>query len=676
MTVQFPRPAIMEQISQKRHAVIEASAGTGKTYTIEHMVVDLLLRARVPLSEILVLTFTERAAVELRQRIRSKIEEILHLPAEDAKRFRKQPASEWLIDERARQDLSRALFSFDGASIGTIHGFFGRVLTEHAFTGGRLFDGTLEDSRALFGRAFKTTLRRSLARRPSEAANLLALWLEQSQGGIEKLESLLWACHSSRRRILPAFSFAAMQRAIDSSPVFTIDLASEADQFKAALKGAKIHGNTVNAMMRKLTVVADLIQGSGRSWRLALDGTFQDTIRNIAKDLKNREFGSARVNEIAGAFLRLDEMLVCLEAAIVQTSLPIVRELLDRHKAMTGEFDHDDQIKGVVHTLEGRHGDELIRAMQSRYRFALIDEFQDTDDLQWLFFERIFVESSGRNTVYLIGDPKQAIYGFRGADVHTYLEARERVAQAGTPLISLMENFRSTRALINAYNHILDPSADPPFFDGEIRYDQPIVAGRDFVVKQVDGLPATPILLLKVEPRDGDLLSTGELKRGLARQIAPKLASSSRMKTAFGSGRKVRPGESRPVIFMCSRQQTKRPSRFRRRCARRTCRLRFTNRRDYFRPTKPARFMICSRRSPTRPTLTSAVAPGSLLSSPFRWQLCPIWMSCPTRTRSRSDYKIGMNWPASVGLKCYSAGFSTRVESSAASYSSKMMSER
>ena len=130
--------------------MIEASAGTGKTYTIEHMVVDLLLREGVSISEILVLTFTERAAVELRSRIRSKIEEILVCPVEQGKHRGKRPEDVWLIDDDARHHLSQALFSFDTASIGTIHGFFGRVLTEHAFTNGRLFVGELEDGRAAF----------------------------------------------------------------------------------------------------------------------------------------------------------------------------------------------------------------------------------------------------------------------------------------------------------------------------------------------------------------------------------------------------------------------------------------------------------------------------------------------------------------------------------------------
>src|ERR1700677_2625290 len=105
MTAHFPRPEILDKIPQGRHAVIEASAGTGKTYTIEYKVVDLILRGHVPLTEILVLTFTERAASELRQRIRSKIEEILALPVDHGERHGDPVTGYWLIDERARQDL-------------------------------------------------------------------------------------------------------------------------------------------------------------------------------------------------------------------------------------------------------------------------------------------------------------------------------------------------------------------------------------------------------------------------------------------------------------------------------------------------------------------------------------------------------------------------------------------
>ena len=474
MIAHYPRPPILTRIPRDRNAVIEASAGTGKTFTIEHMVVDLLLREGVSLSEILVLTFTERAAVELRRRIRSKIEGILVLPEEQGKRLGERPVDLWLIDDDARHRLSRALFSFDAASIGTIHGFFGRVLTEHAFTNGRLFVGDLEDGRALFDRAFKTALRRSLARRPGDAAELLAFWLEQSQDGVEELENLLWKCHNSRRQIHPPFSLDTFRREVEASPLFEMDLEAEAERFKKALQSAGVkHAGKLKAILDRLTVLSQLIGRSGRSLGTLLDGSFQEAIRFVGERIRDLVLGEPRATEIAQSILHLQGLLVSLEAAIVQTSLPIVREVLERHKAATGQFDFDELIAGVDRALGGPRGEELVSAMRGRYRFALIDEFQDTDELQWLFFDRVFAKSGGQNLAYLIGDPKQAIYGFRGADVFTYINARDLVEQAGSPRIPLTPELSgSTSDLIRAYNHILDPSAIPPFFDGDIQYDK------------------------------------------------------------------------------------------------------------------------------------------------------------------------------------------------------------
>ena len=504
MIAQYKRPSILETIPRDRHAVIEASAGTGKTFTIEHIVVDLLLRENVALNEILVLTFTERAADELRQRIRSKIEEILGIPDDDAPDRGERTAEFWWIDGDARQRLRRALQVFDTATIGTIHGFFGRVLTEHAFTNGRLFVGTLEDGRTLFDRGFKAALRRSLAR-PGDTSEMFALWLEQcqSQSAIEDLESLLWKCHDSHRRILPPFSIEEFRREIDQNPLFEIDLEAESERFKKALQGAGIkHAGTLKAILDRLKILADSIGRSGRSATTLLDKYFQKAVGWIGEKICDRDLGEPRAAEIAATILRLRGSLVSLEAALVQTGLPIVHEFLDRQKATSGEFDFDDLIMGVARALHdpGR-GEDLTQAMRARYRFALIDEFQDTDELQWSFFERVFIHSGGQNILYLIGDPKQAIYGFRGADVFTYIEARELLSQIGSPRVPLIQNFRSSSALIRAYNHILDPSATPPFFDGEIQYDQPVEAGRELVAMEADGSPAVPIYLLKIEPK-------------------------------------------------------------------------------------------------------------------------------------------------------------------------------
>ncbi len=197
-----------------------------------------------------------------------------------------------------------------------------------------------------------------------------------------------------------------------------------------------------------------------------------------------------------------------------------MRAALERIKTTTGEFDYDDVITAVARSLDDSSGKELIRSMRDRYRFALIDEFQDTDELQWSFFRRVFIESNDRNIAYLIGDPKQAIYGFRGADVYTYIDARDQVERAGTPRVPLFENFRSSRPLIEGYNHILDASGSFPFFDGDIRYDRPVEAGRDVLALEANGSIAVPIHLLTIEPRKEGVLSINELQRGLARQIA------------------------------------------------------------------------------------------------------------------------------------------------------------
>ncbi|MBI3723257.1 UvrD-helicase domain-containing protein, partial [bacterium] len=136
MNLRYPRPAILEKICKgkkpPRHVVIEASAGTGKTYTLEHAVIELLLSG-IPVEKLLVVTFTERATYELRERVRSLLANVVagYIPAgkENSEHF-------WEIDDARRALLERALLAFDLAPIHTIHGFCQRVLTENAFVAG------------------------------------------------------------------------------------------------------------------------------------------------------------------------------------------------------------------------------------------------------------------------------------------------------------------------------------------------------------------------------------------------------------------------------------------------------------------------------------------------------------------------------------------------------------
>ena len=173
--VRYPIPRALAQLDAGRHLVVEASAGTGKTFFIEHRVVDLLVRGEATIDQILVVTFTEKATAELRARIRHLIEKVAAADRPEAgPDAGDRPA--WTIGAAERRLLGDALASFDRATISTIHAFCQRVLTDHAFTGGRLLRQTRVDGDAAFGAAFRTALRGRLARDDHDRL-LLAEWL-------------------------------------------------------------------------------------------------------------------------------------------------------------------------------------------------------------------------------------------------------------------------------------------------------------------------------------------------------------------------------------------------------------------------------------------------------------------------------------------------------------------
>jgi exodeoxyribonuclease V beta subunit len=441
MTTRAPRyekPEALARIPPDSHAVIEASAGTGKTYALEHLVVELLLVRKVPIEQILAVTFTDKAARELTDRVRSKLEELLRGG------WREAPASVpdghcWTIDAEARRLLEQALFSFDMASISTIHAFCQRVLTDHAFTHGRLFEQTAIPPLSAFSEAFRAALREDFPR-DARLSPWLDLWLRR--GRIESLEDLLLECNKAGGRIRPELPENALAEA-------------------AVAFGAGLPVRTPGGAPVKLEAV------------------------------------------VAGLFL------------------PVVLARTHARKALTGEYDYDDMLAFVAESLDGPGSGELVSVLRRRYRCALIDEFQDTDVLQWKIFRKIFFESGGANPLFLIGDPKQAIYAFRGADVETYLAARREILNAGGVLVPLTANYRSTPALIAATNRILEQSAREPFFTGAIEYDAPVTAARDFTAVDGAGRPAPPIRLLR--PVSAGTLRAERLRAVLAEHIAREI---------------------------------------------------------------------------------------------------------------------------------------------------------
>jgi exodeoxyribonuclease V beta subunit len=425
--IEYSRPSILDQLPPDGHAIVEADAGTGKTYAIEHLIIELLCHSAKSIEEILVVTFTDKATAELRGRIRGLLERILR--AKPVGASPPQDGHGWVsLDAAARPRLEQALAAFERAPIFTIHAFCWRVLTEFAFHSGARFALALDDGRRAFRAAFRAQLREHIAV-DELMRHALAQWLQDNSA--DGLEHLLYEAHRAR------YEIANRARAI-------------AEAGKAIAAKAPI-------APRQLT---DLY-------------------------------------------------------------LPLVEERLDRDKRQHAQIDYDDMLAWVWRALEGPGGPALTAALRQRYRFGLVDEFQDTDDLQWRIFSRVFVEGNAGNRLFVVGDAKQAIYAFRNADVHSYLRARTELLATGAPRISIDTNFRSTAKLIEACNLIFDQSAQPPLFNGAIAYERPLKCGvPKRLALDARARPLVPITLMRYAPPAGKKGSADDIREQLGRFIA------------------------------------------------------------------------------------------------------------------------------------------------------------
>ncbi len=518
------KPAILASLPLNRHAVIEASAGTGKTYTLEHLVIDLLLEGGdVALDRLLVVTFTEKAAAELRARLRKKMTELVETTESDT--TPDDPAA-WHIDDAARKKLARALLSFDAASISTIHAFCQRVLAENAFESARHFDQELVDGRTTFDRAFYDVLRTTIAHRDEERVFLDA-WL--ASRALPRLVSLLWDASVVRGAFDPVYDEAELVRVLRT--LARMELSARA--LRPAMQRARLHPQTTRAILERVTIIRRVLDHYEKHQDVpAVLAAFDDENRRARsflpyaiEKLEARVTEEGKLQELLEGLRLLDRHLVGFDSAVCQRFLPLVKAEVRRRKAKRGELDFDDMLTLLAESLDGEEGAPLVQRLRDRFRYALIDEFQDTDETQWHIFSKVFVEDAPRDRVlFVIGDPKQAIYGFRGADVHTYLEARERITEAGGHTVHLTESFRASAKLVDAINVVLDDSATPSFFTGDIRYDHPVRCGDPSLVGfERDGQTLPPVAIFELVPRDEEFKKSQYARATLADAIAKEI---------------------------------------------------------------------------------------------------------------------------------------------------------
>ncbi len=454
--------------------LVEASAGTGKTYTIGTLVLRLLLEdppdgGEPPsIDRILVVTFTRAATGELRGRVRERLAAAL-VQVDGGSRVSDEELAGWLDDlargdpSRCRERLRSALRDFDDAAIFTIHGFCQRMLQEYAFESGVDFEAELVGDESDLRR---TVIQDFWARVTYGAPSLAVAWL-QGPGKL-KLPDL-----EQLGKDLAATPTVPRVPARDDGPALGAeDLERiEADfrgAWSAAVEAWRQGGAAALGLVAEAAAAGDL-NGSryrpatvlGR-WQEQLAAFFaalpplaDDDIRKVlghlaAGRMKVNKKGQQPQHPFFDACAQLADVLTAIEIELEPWGLALRHDLdewlakeLPERKRRARQQSYDDLLQQLHQALDGGtpRARRLASRIRGRYRAALIDEFQDTDLVQYQIFRRVFAPEAGSGAngsaadappLLLIGDPKQAIYAFRGADVFAYLEAVTQ-RRRGTP---------------------------------------------------------------------------------------------------------------------------------------------------------------------------------------------------------------------------------------------------
>ncbi|MEP6503788.1 MAG: exodeoxyribonuclease V subunit beta [Betaproteobacteria bacterium] len=457
---------------------IEASAGTGKTWNICGLYLRLLLERGLDVQRILVVTFTNAATAELRERIRQRVVDTLaflqpgHGIVTSGDDFvERLVASVRDLHGVSAADmvvrLELALATFDEASIFTIHGFCQRALADTPFTAQMpLALELVRDDADWVAEAANDFWRRTVAADDLDAA--LAAHLVASKDTPERFAGLLKR-HLSKplaRGVWPDGIERAGRvdaEALDVAHAVARDLwDARRDEIEAlmmdslaALNGVSYKEDTVRAAMASWD---ELLRAADGMAALAVDVPRLDLLgaARLAKGTKKKETTPSH------EFFDLAQRVLDLRAEAMQSlalqRLSLLRSMLEQGSSAQRDAKRrqrviafDDMLFNLYDRLTSGDSPWLAAALKARFPAALIDEFQDTDPLQFAIFKTIYAghdEAAEAAPLFFVGDPKQAIYSFRNADLQTYLAAGEHAIAH----YSLADNQRSTEPLIRALN--------------------------------------------------------------------------------------------------------------------------------------------------------------------------------------------------------------------------------
>lgn len=521
--------------------LIEASAGTGKTFTLATLFTRLVVEKGWRIGQILAVTFTDAATQELRKRIRERLaltaQLVERVPTDqdtpDVALTRVILQRQLALGEETPAALARRLQTaadeIDLASIFTIHGFCTRVLREHALESGHTFDPpTLLPSERELHEELAADLWRVHANDPATVDALTWLW-SSPEALAGDLSTLI--------KPLPLLPARPTRTFDDPAPQLRLNAAALAEAIQTHVEDAQ--AQIAVAFDRKIfdgrrakrpsfdKAFGELLAGrSAQHWprgeKSHLGKLLPVQLLAFCKDGMEGQCPASPLFDALQAWWHAAD---AREQWLRQQATAFLHDLRDEARARLAELKrigrvqtYDDLIDGVADALEGPHRATLVQQLRAQYAIALVDEFQDTDDRQWGIFQRVFGDSEETRdaglapALFLIGDPKQAIYGFRGGDIHTYLKAKRQADAAP----ALDRNFRSRPAVLHAIEALYANAGERAFLEADIAFE-PVHPGStrmdaDFLR---DGLPAPGLTVRVLHNTEG-----GDLKADPSRQQA------------------------------------------------------------------------------------------------------------------------------------------------------------
>lgn len=468
-----------QTVDLKDRNLVEASAGTGKTYSVAILVLRLIMEHKIPIERILMVTFTNAAVAELELRIRKFVRSGLRYALDGQQTDREIMKA---VDKTGRNaaavGLKKAVQCLDELSVFTIHAFCQKTISEFTFETNQPFEyEILKNDSDLYRVAVEKFVRERLNTiNNSDLFNRvwellpfedLTNLLRKQADGIEIFE-------------YPANDKMTIEEVIGNFERKKCDLTDFIESNR-------------DEILRKPT---------NNLSKVLKEGTVEDFIKKFksVRDAKNGQISQyfALFQFMTDEFSELDnEITKAAEEAAGFFFNELRREGLkeiNRIKEAKGYIAFDDQIK-TIHSALGNP--DFRRKLSDKYDAVFIDEFQDTDKLQYEIFNTLF--PSGK-TMFFIGDPKQSIYGWRKADLATYNEARSNV---GDRKHTMASNYRSTTKLIEALEYIFKPADGYNIFeDDNIKFEKVIAGSDDPGVMLDNGTEATPVAVRKFDAND------------------------------------------------------------------------------------------------------------------------------------------------------------------------------